>query len=93
MNQSIKIQQPAETCVNDMATSCQIDTKLARDCSLPVLVTALARARIGHPQRDRIVVLIGQCKNYGKYPGMGARILETIEQIETRSAQLHAEDQ
>lgn len=66
---------------NDERTSPRIDTKLPRDRSLPVLITALARKRHGHPQRDRIVVLIGQCRNYGKFPGMGQRILETIDKL------------
>ena len=55
------------------------------DIPMPDCIRYLARMQRKHPQRERITVLIGQCRNYGKYPGVGARILETIEQIEERS--------
>lgn len=70
--------------MNGAGTGAKSDTPLTQPDSLPVLINALARKRYGHPQRDRIVVLIGQCRNYGKYPGLGARILETIDKLEQR---------
>ncbi len=68
--------------MNGSGTVSKSDAWLTHPGSLPVLINALARKRHGHPQRDIITVLIGQCRSYGVYPGMGPKILETIEAIE-----------
>jgi hypothetical protein len=50
--------------------------------SLPVLISALARARRGHPQRHLIMVLIQECKRYDSNPDkMRPKILWTLDKL------------
>jgi hypothetical protein len=75
--------QNAPERMNDSGTRRLTRAKSVQPCSLPVLISALARARPGRPRAHLVTILIEQCKRFDANPdAMRLKILRTIEAIE-----------
>ena len=66
---------------------------MRNDIPMPECIRCLARKRSDHPAPHLITMLIQQCKNYGTYPSMGPKILETMDAIEAGFVRIEGADE